>query len=45
LDLIAEIVWSDTRGVGVKFLHLTADQSQKLKSFTEKTAEVLKIAS
>lgn len=45
LDLIAKIVWSDTRGVGVKFLHLTADQSQKLKSFTEKTDEVLKIAS
>ena len=45
LDLIAEIVWADTRGVGVKFLHLTDDQSQKLKSFTEKTDEVLKIAS
>jgi hypothetical protein len=45
LDLIAEIVWTDSRGVGVKFLHLTADQSQKLKSFTEKTEEVLKIAS
>ena len=45
LDLIAEIVWSDTRGVGVKFLHLTADQSQKLKSFTEKTDEVLEITS
>jgi Tfp pilus assembly protein PilZ len=45
LDLIGEIVWADTRGVGVKFLHLTDDQSQKLKSFTEKTDEVLKIAS
>jgi hypothetical protein len=45
LDLIAEIVWTDTRGVGVKFLHLTEDQFQKLKSFTEKTNEVLEIAS
>lgn len=45
LDLIGEIVWADTRGIGVKFLHLTADQSQKLKSFTEKTDEVLEIAS
>jgi Tfp pilus assembly protein PilZ len=45
LDLIAEIVWTDTRGVGVKFLHLTEDQYQKLKSFAEKTDEVLEIAS
>jgi Tfp pilus assembly protein PilZ len=45
LDLIAEIVWADKRGVGVKFRHLTKDQSQKLKSFTEKTDEVLEIAS
>ena len=45
LNLIAEIIWADTRGVGVKFLHLTADQSQKLKSFTEKTDEILEIAS
>jgi Tfp pilus assembly protein PilZ len=45
LDLIGEIIWSDNRGVGVKFLHLTEDQSHKLKSFTEKTDEVLKIAS
>ncbi|MBW2516217.1 MAG: PilZ domain-containing protein [Deltaproteobacteria bacterium] len=45
LDLIAEIVWTDTRGIGVKFLHLTEDQFQKLKSFTEKTNEVLEIAS
>ncbi|MGD9054773.1 MAG: PilZ domain-containing protein [Desulfobacterales bacterium] len=45
LDLIGKIVWADTRGIGVKFLHLTEDQSQKLKSFTEKTDEVLEIAS
>jgi len=45
LDLIAEIVWADSRGVGVKFLHLTEDQSRILKSFTEKTDEVLEIAS
>jgi hypothetical protein len=45
LDLIAEIVWADTRGVGVKFRHLTEDQYQKLKSFAEKTDEVLEIAS
>lgn len=45
LDLIAEIVWADNRGVGVKFVHLTTDQSRKLKSFTEKTEEVLEIAS
>ena len=45
LNLIAEIVWTDNRGVGVKFVHLTVDQSRKLKSFTEKTDEVLEIAS
>jgi Tfp pilus assembly protein PilZ len=45
LDLIGEIVWADTRGVGVRFVHLTKDQSKKLKSFTEKTDEVLEIAS
>ena len=45
LDLNGKIVWSDNRGIGVKFLHLTEDQSQKLKSFTEKTDEVLEIAS
>lgn len=45
LNLIGEIVWADTRGVGVKFVHLTEDQSEKLKSFTEKTGEVLEIAS
>ena len=45
LDLIAEIVWADTRGVGVKFRHLTQDQSQRLKAFNEKTDEVLAVAS
>ncbi len=45
LNLIGEIVWADTRGIGVKFLHLTEDQSRKLESFTEKTDEVLEIAS
>ena len=45
LSLIGEIVWADPRGIGVKFHHLTKDQLQILKSFTEKTEEVLKIAS
>ncbi len=45
LNLIGEIVWADTRGVGVKFLHLTADQNRILTSFTEKTGEVLEITS
>jgi Tfp pilus assembly protein PilZ len=45
LDLIGEIVWADPRGVGVKFHHLTKDQAQILKSFCEKTEEVLEIAS
>lgn len=45
LDLIGEIVWTDSRGVGVKFHHLTKDQVQILRSFCEKTEEVLKIAS
>jgi hypothetical protein len=45
LDLIGEIVWADSRGIGVKFHHLTADQTQILKSFCEKAEEVLKIAS
>lgn len=45
LDLIGEIVWADSRGVGVKFLHLAEDQIQVLKSFTEKTEEVLEIVS
>lgn len=45
LDLIGEIVWADTRGVGVKFVHLTEDHVRKLKAFTEKIDEVLKIAS
>ena len=45
LDLIGEIVWADSRGIGVKFHHLTTDQTQILKSFCEKTEEVLKIAS
>ena len=45
LDLIGEIVWVDPRGVGVKFCHLTKDQAQILRSFCEKTEEVLEIAS
>jgi Tfp pilus assembly protein PilZ len=45
LDLIGEIVWTDPRGVGVKFHHLSKDQTQILKSFCEKTEEVLEIAS
>jgi Tfp pilus assembly protein PilZ len=45
LNLIGEIIWADPRGVGIKFHHLTKDQAQILKSFTEKTEEVLEIAS
>ena len=45
LDLIGEIVWADPRGVGVKFHHLTKHQVQILKSFCEKTEEVLEITS
>ena len=45
LDLIGEIVWADPRGVGVKFHHLTNHQVQILKSFCEKTEEVLEITS
>ena len=45
LDLIGQIVWAAPKGVGVKFHHLTKDQTQILRSFCEKTEEVLKIAS
>ena len=45
LDLIGEIVWTAPRGVGVKFHHLTKDQTQILRSFCEKTEEVLEITS
>ena len=45
LNLIGEIVWCDPRGVGVKFHHLTEDQSSLLKNFSEKTEEILEIAS
>ena len=45
IDLIGQIVWTAPRGVGVKFHHLTKDQTQILKSFCEKTEEVLKITS
>ena len=45
LNLIGEIAWADSRGVGVKFIHLTGDQIRVLKSFTEKTDEVLEITS
>jgi Tfp pilus assembly protein PilZ len=45
LDLIGEVVWADPRGVGVKFHHLTKGQTQILKSFCEKTEEVLEITS
>jgi len=45
LNLIGEIVWCDPQGVGVKFHHLTIDQGRQLKNFSEKTEEVLEIAS
>jgi Tfp pilus assembly protein PilZ len=45
LNLIGEIVWCDPRGVGVKFHHLTKDQSRLLRNFSEKTEEILEIAS
>ena len=45
LRLIGEIVWTDPRGIGVKFHHLTKNQLQILKSFSEKTEEVLEITS
>ena len=45
LDLIGQIVWATPRGVGVKFHHLTKDQAQILRSFCEKTEEVLEITS
>jgi Tfp pilus assembly protein PilZ len=45
LNLIGEIVWSDPRGIGVKFHHLTQDHARILKTFSEKTEEVLEIAS
>ena len=45
LNLIGQIVWAAPRGVGVKFHHLTKEQTHILRSFCEKTEEVLKIAS
>jgi Tfp pilus assembly protein PilZ len=45
LDLIGEIIWADPRGIGVEFHHLTREQTRILKSFTEKSQEVLEIAS
>jgi Tfp pilus assembly protein PilZ len=45
LRLIGEIVWTDPRGIGIKFHHLSQDQLQILKSFTEKSEEVLEITS
>jgi Tfp pilus assembly protein PilZ len=45
LNLIGEIVWADSRGVGVKFHHLSKDHAKIIKSFSEKTAEVLEINS
>jgi Tfp pilus assembly protein PilZ len=44
-NLIGEIIWCDPRGVGVKFHHLTEDQGWLLKNFSEKTEEILEIAS
>jgi Tfp pilus assembly protein PilZ len=44
-NLIGEIIWCDPRGVGVKFHHLTEDQGRLLKNFSEKTEEILEIAS
>jgi Tfp pilus assembly protein PilZ len=45
LELIGEIIWSDARGCGVKFHHLSKDQTRILKSFSEKPQEVYEIAS
>jgi Tfp pilus assembly protein PilZ len=45
LNLIGEIVWSDPRGMGVKFHYLNENQVVILKNFSEKTEEVLEIAS
>ena len=45
LNLIGQIVWAAPRGVGIKFQHLTKDQTETLKSFCEKTEEVLEITS
>ena len=45
LDLIGEIIWVDSRGVGVRFCHLAREQTQILNSFCEKTEEILEIAS
>jgi Tfp pilus assembly protein PilZ len=45
LNVIGQVVWADPRGVGVTFHHLTKDQTRILKIFSEKTEEVLEIAS
>ena len=45
LDLIGQIIWAAPRGIGIKFQHLTKDQTKILRSFCEKTEEVLEIAS
>ena len=45
LDLLGQLVWTAPRGVGVKFHHLTKNQAQTLRSFCEKTEEVLEITS
>jgi Tfp pilus assembly protein PilZ len=45
LNVIGQVVWADPRGVGVTFPHLTKDQTKILTIFSEKTEEVLEIAS
>jgi Tfp pilus assembly protein PilZ len=45
LNVIGQVVWADPRGAGVTFHHLTKDQTRILKIFSEKTEEVLEIAS
>lgn len=45
ISLIGEIIWADTRGVGVRFHHLSRHQLGILKAFSDKTGEVLEINS
>ena len=45
LKLAAEIVWSNEQGIGVKFTHLTQQQFNAIKYFTESKGEVYEINS
>lgn len=45
LNLAAEIVWSNQQGIGVKFTHLTQQQFNAIKFFSEKNEEVYEITS